>query len=160
MKGLRKLCLFKQNTDISHTGTTAETIVFSSFIEAGTLDINDILRFYAMFEQTNNANVKTCRIYFNTTNNLTGSPIQVATRLLQNNTGLNLLRNLIFKNSLTTQNIIAPTTNYSSSESISNLVNSTLSIDFSVSQYFIVSIQLANSADTVTLKDLIGEIKR
>lgn len=160
MKGLRKLCLFKQNTDIAHTGTTAETLVFLYQIEAGTFQFNDILRFYAMFEQTNNANVKTCRIYFNTVNNLTGTPIQVATRLLQNNTGLNLLRNLIFKNSLTSQNIIAPTTNYSSSESISNLVNTTLSIDFTVTQYFIVSIQLANATDTVTLKDLIGEIKR
>lgn len=154
-------CIIKDNSGISHTGTTAETLIFSQLIPAGTLEASDIFRFNIMFGlNTNNANVKTARVYFNTTNDLLGTPIIVATRTLTSAINGNCLRNLFLKNSLTIQDIGIPTSNFVSDENVSNVSISTINIDFSVDQYFILSAQLANSADTMGVRSIMAQILR
>ena len=152
--------LFKQNTDVTHTGTTSETLIYSILIPSGTFEANDILRFNIMFgAMTNNANVKTGRVYCNTTNTLVGAT-QVATRTLTSVINGNCLRNLVFKNSLTSQEISRPTTTFVNDENTSNNNVDLVSINFAVNQYFIVSAQLATGTDTMGIKNLYGEILR
>jgi len=148
----------KQNASISHTGTTANTIVANYLIPAGTFQANDFFRFVASMTTTNNTNVKTIRLYFNTSISLTGATL-VATRLLTSLIGTTLARTLCFKNSLSSQEIFSPTVNFGDDENVSTNLN-TLSINFGVNQYLIVAIELANSADTVVYSSLRTNIFR
>lgn len=152
--------LFKQNTGISVTGFTTEQKVYSVLIPAGTFSANDTLRFNIMYGLlTNNANVKTARVYINDTDDLV-TPTLIATRTLTSLANANHLRNLVFQNSLTSQIITSASANLTNDE-VSNGVNmSTLTIDFSIDQYFIISFEQAVSTDTMGIRYITGEIKR
>jgi hypothetical protein len=150
---------FKQNATVTHTGTITNTIIASYLIPAGTFDANDVLRFNGYFTQTNNANVKTARIYVNSTATLVGAT-QIAIRTLTSSAGLAFARELVFKNSLTSQEIISTAANSADSETATNTAVSALSLDFSVDQHIIVAVQLANAADSVSLRWLRSEILR
>jgi hypothetical protein len=148
----------KQNASITHTGTTANTIVASYLIPAGTFQANDFFRFVAAMTTTNNANVKTLRVYTNSSISLTGATL-LATRLLTSLVGTTLARTLCFKNSLSSQEIFSPTVNFGDDENVSTGLN-TLSVNFGVNQYLIVAVELANSADSVVYSSLRTNIFR
>jgi len=154
--------LIKQNTDISHTGVTTETIIFNNgFIPAGTFQENDTFRFNIMFgANTNNANNKTGRVYINTTNDLTGSPILIATKTLPSAINATCLRNLVFKNSLTSQQILRPSSNAVTDENLSNALVDLVAIDSTVDLYFIVTGQLATGTDVMGIRSINSEILR
>jgi hypothetical protein len=150
---------FKQNTTVAHTGTTANTIIASYLIPAGTFGANDILRFNGYFTQDNNANVKTARLYVNSTASLIGAT-QIALRTLTNSAGSGFARELVFKNSLSSQEIVSATGNILDSESANNTNITATSINFSVDQFVIVAVELADASDTVSLRWLRSEILR
>jgi hypothetical protein len=150
---------FKQNVNVTHTGTTANTIVASYLITAGTFQSNDFLRFVAAMTTTNNANVKTLRVYLNSSISLTGATL-IATRLLTSSTGAGMARDLVFKNSLTSQEIALVTNNVGDNENSANVGLTSLSVNFGANQYFIVAVELANSADSVNLNSLRTNIFR
>jgi hypothetical protein len=148
----------KQNSSITHTGTTANTIVASYLITAGTFQANDFFRFVAAMTTTNNVNVKTIRFYFNSSVSLSGATL-VATRVLTSLVGTTLARTITFKNSLSSQEIFSPTVNFGDDENVSTGLN-TLSVNFGVNQYLIVAVELANSADSVVYSSLRTNIFR
>jgi hypothetical protein len=149
----------KQNLSISHTGTTAETIISNYLIPAGTFEANDIFRWRAYFTATNNANVKNVRFYTNTSVSLTGAQ-QLGRRLLTSSAGRSVSRDLVFKNSLSSQETLLVTADIGDDEGATNTALSTRSINFAVDQYFLVTVELANSGDTVTLNWLRSQIFR
>lgn len=151
--------LFKQNTTISHTGTLEETKIFSVLIPTGTFQANDFMNFHFHLNATNNANVKTCRVYCNTTDDLSGSPILLATRTVNSFAGMGVKRTLAFNNSLTSQEIVQPTAIITTDEAAS-VATSTLAIDFTVKQYFIITFQLESTSDTISLRHLRTWINR
>jgi hypothetical protein len=148
----------KQNASITHTGTTANTIVASYLIPAGTFQANDFFRFVAAMTTTNNANVKTLRVYTNSSISLTGATL-LATRLLTSLVGTTLARTICFKNSLSSQEVFSPTVNFGDDENVSTGLN-TLSVNFGVNQYLIVAVELANSTDSVVFNSLRTNIFR
>jgi hypothetical protein len=150
---------FKQNVNVTHTGTTANTIVASYLITAGTFQSNDFLRFVAAMTTTNNANVKTLRVYLNSSISLTGATL-IATRLLTSSTGAGMARDLVFKNSLTSQEIVIVTNSVGDNENSANVGVTSLSVNFGANQYFIVAVELANSTDSVNLNSLRTNIFR
>jgi hypothetical protein len=150
---------FKQNVNVTHTGTTANTIVASYLITAGTFNANDFFRFVIQTSQTVNTNVKTLRVYANTSASLTGATL-MATRLLTSASGTGLGRDLVFKNSLTSQDISSTTNNHGDNENNTNVFVTSLTIDFTVNQYFIVAVELTNSTDEVVLRSLRTNIFR
>jgi len=158
----QKKQLIKQNTDISHTGVTTETIIFNNgFIPAGTFQENDTFRFNIMFgANTNNANNKTGRVYINTTNDLSGSPILIATKTLPSAVNATCLRNLVFKNSLTSQQILRPSANAITDENLSNAAVDLVAIDSTVDLYFIVTGQLATGTDVMGIRSINSKILR
>jgi hypothetical protein len=152
--------LLKQNTTISHTGTTSPTIVINRLINAGTINLNDLLRYYLYVSCTNNANVKSLKCYFNTTNDLSGSPILVATRTLTSVGFTPIIRNIWMKNSLTSQETSGVNANTVNDEASGNVSISTLNVNFSVNQYFIVLLDMVNAGDTINIHAFKFEISR
>jgi hypothetical protein len=150
---------FKQNVNVTHTGTTANTIVASYLITAGTFEANDFFRFVAVMTATNNANVKTLRVYLNSSISLTGATL-IATRLLTSSAGAAMARDLVFKNSLTSQEILIVTNSAGDNEASANVGVTSLSVNFVANQYFIVAVELTNSADSVNLNSLRTNIFR
>jgi hypothetical protein len=150
---------FKQNVNVTHTGTTANTIVASYLITAGTFEANDFLRFVIQTSQTVNTNVKTLRVYTNTSVSLTGATL-IATRLLTSASGTALGRDLVFKNSLTSQDISSTTNNHGDNENNTNVFQTSLTVDFTVNQYFILAVELTNTTDEVVLRSLRTNILR
>jgi hypothetical protein len=150
---------FKQNVNVTHMGTTANTIVASYLINAGTFEVNDFFRFVIQTIHANNANVKTLRVYLNSSISLTGATL-IATRLLTSSAGAAMARDLVFKNSLTSQEIALVTNNVGDNENSTNVGATSLSVNFGANQYFIVAVELANSADSVVLSNLRTNIFR
>jgi hypothetical protein len=148
----------KQNVSITHTGTTANTIIASYLIPSGTFQANDIFRFSIQTSQIVNANIKTLRVYINTSTSLTGATL-IATRTLTSLAGCNAARDLVFKNSLSSQEIYNVTSNIADNESANSSI-SMLSINFHVNQFFIVAVELANVSDSVIFNYLRTNIFR
>lgn len=150
---------FKQNVNVTHTGTTANTIVASYLITAGTFEANDFFRFVIQTSQTVNTNVKTLRVYANTSASLTGATL-MATRLLTSASGTATARDLVFKNSLTSQDISSTTNNHGDNENNTNVFVTSLTIDFTVNQFLILAVELTNTTDEVVLRSLRTNILR
>jgi len=150
---------FKQNVNVTHTGTTANTIVASYLINSGTFEANDFFRFLIQTSHTNNANVKTLRVYINSSVSLVGATL-IATRLLTSSAGASMARDLIFKNSLSSQDISFVTNSFGDNENNSNVTVSSLTINFSVNQYFIVAFELADGTDSAVIRGLRTNIFR
>ena len=151
---------FKQNTTSALTGTTAETLITSILIPANTFQANDWLRWVASINATGNTNVKTLRFYFNTTASLSGAT-QVAQRQLTNVVTQPVIRNMFFVNSISSQKTLLGTAlNTATDETATGGTQATLSINFAVDQYFIISGQLAVGTDTITINGITSNINR
>jgi len=142
--------LFKRNIPIIHTGVTGETVIATYLIPGGTLQGNDILKWYLYYTMTNNANAKEYKAYFNTTPDLIGSPVQVGVRNTVSVGGSAFGRELIFQNSLTNQRIWIVTSNLTVPEVAVTSAMSSLTIDFTVDQYLVLTNNLAVGTDNIT----------
>jgi hypothetical protein len=151
---------FKQNTTSALTGTTAETLITSILIPANTFQANDWFRWVASINATGNTNVKTLRFYFNTSATLIGAT-QVAQRQLTNVVTQPVIRNMFFVNSISSQKTLLGTAlNTATDETATGGTQATLSINFAVDQYFIISGQLAVGTDTITINGITSNINR
>ena len=153
-------CPFKQNATISHTGTASNTKVYSALIPGGTFSANDILRWMLQIGATSNANTKTFRYYFNTTDSLTGATLAGTYALSSGAVFVGSDRVMTFKGSISSQEVGIVSSSFQSQFSASASSPSALTIDFSVDQYFIVAIQLANGADTANIFSISSELYR
>lgn len=154
--------IYKINTPISHTGTTAATVISSYLISAGTVQANDFLKFSLRHYSTNNTNLKTIKLYANTSNTISGAT-QLATYAYATNSGgvIWFKRNLLFQNSLSSQKIINTTVSHANDEiSYPNNGDSSLSLNFANDVWILIQVTLANSGDTFTLNAFMNEIDR
>ncbi len=157
--GLTNL-FFKQNTPISHTGTTAETVVYTYSI-LNVFQANDFFQFRIMTgNNTNNANVKTMRVYVNSTPDLAGTPVLIATRILTSVVASPCIRTLVFKNNIAQQQILNPASNVVTDDAVTSGTISDLTIDFSTQKYFVITFQLATGTDTVGIRFINTKIDR
>lgn len=152
--------IFKQNITLSHTGDTSNTLKYSSLIAAGTFEANDILKYSALIGSTSNANTKTFRFYFNTSASLSGATLISTYTISSGSLTIGLSRIMIFKNSLSSQEIGIVSSSFQTEFSTSAVAPTALTINFAVDQYLIVAIQLANSGDTGYVYGITSEIYR
>ena len=68
-------------------------------------------------------------------------------------------RDLVFKNSLSSQDIASTTNNFGDNEN-NNVTISQLTVNFAVNQYFIIAFELTNTTDSVILNSLRTNIFR
>jgi hypothetical protein len=157
------LAPFKSNTDIVHTGTLAETKVFSQLIPAGTIAANDMIDYVIKFTPGATANTKTIKVYFNTSDSLTGATLFAsygASTISSRYSGLQ--RKIIFKNSLSSQQILLSSqTTVINEDTTVTVASETKTQNFAVNQYFIVSVTLTvSTAETVTINSILSKTYR
>lgn len=154
--------LFKQTVPVSHTGSTAEFILKSWLIPAGTMQANDVLRVTSHFSTLGTASTKSLRYRINTVNSLAGVVNVAINTVASAVTDMTpFVRNIVFNNSLSAQTIITPSNSVLNDESIaSNAANGALTFNFAIDQYFIISGMVNNAGDTITLLDAYGIIIR
>jgi len=140
-------------TTTSHTGNTSETKLGNSIlIPAGTLGANDMLEITCFFSRASGSTTSVNRVRAHTLDQVSGAT-QIAT-VSQTTTQLTtgLQRRMYFKNSLSSQEIFNTTANTPDEMITTTVAISSLSIDFSLAQYIMVSVQLANSADSGAIR--------
>lgn len=148
------------NVSSSFTGNTNENISDSILIPAGTLSANDVLSITAVYTKTGTAGTLIVRLSANTSAAVPGTRIGILGNAAAN-LWYKLNREVIFKNSLTSQTVFGNAVASAPSDIAQNSnALSALTIDFSVDQYIIVSGQLSNGADTGTFQGWEIEIRR
>lgn len=144
--------LDKNNVNVSLTGTTTETILDSSLITAGTIEANDRIIINVRAVPTGISGSKTLKVYANDSLTLTGATL-IATYTFTTTSTL-FVRNIVFKNSVSSQNVITTSSIASDVQSSFTSGNfSTLSINFATNKYIILSGQLTVGTDTITIND-------
>jgi len=132
---MHQVNLYNLATPVVLTGTTTETTLLTIPIKGGAMGLRGRLNEIAFFTMTNNANNKTFRA------KIGGSTIATTTSSNLNATGLNFW--LLNRNSQSSQ--------------YNNNANS-FAIDTSVDFNLVITGQLANAADTLTLVALSLEV--
>jgi hypothetical protein len=145
--------LDKNNVNVSLTGTTTETILDSSLITGGTIEANDRIIINVRALPTGVSGNKTLKVYVNDSLTLTGATL-IATYTFTT-TSILFVRNIVFKNSVSSQNVITTTSSIASDvqSSFTSGNFSTLSINFATNKYIILSGQLTVGTDTITIND-------
>jgi hypothetical protein len=139
--------------NITHTGTTNNTLIYSKLIDANVVGTGDTIQFSTKFTKpAGSAANPTVRLYINTTSSLSGATL-LATYVTTNLNGRFFLVERTANVDGATTNFIAATSGaLTDSASLSTVASSDVSIDWTVDQYFIVAIQLGNAADSTTLR--------
>lgn len=131
---------------------TSNNVIKSITIPANTYTDGNVLRLFGGGDKIGTAGTITVRIYANTVNNLTGTPILMAQSVFTNtNLTFQMDRNL-FVRSTTTWGYASNVNNSMGFLASSTINSNDLAIDWTVTQYIIIAIQLANGADQVNVK--------
>lgn len=131
------------------TGTTANTYLTGSLISAGTLKVGDMFDISTRVIKTGTAGNSIVRYYVNDTNDLSGSPILLATITnLATSTYLGYERNFVIKSATNTTGI-GNTSNFSGDTNGGYTGAPTASnIDWTTNKYIVIAVQNGSSADS------------
>jgi hypothetical protein len=140
-------------TPVSGTAVTTEEILKVIPVSSSIVSIGDMLEVYSATANTSNANTKTWKMYINTTPDLVGSPVLLATSQMTTNAQSTIFSKKLPVLSLTslfcyggpTQSGASPYGSIQASSTILTVPN--LSNAF----YIIITSQKATASDTVTL---------
>lgn len=142
-------------TQVSHTGTATETKLFSALIPAGTMETGDHIRFNINTVNGSGSGNKVWRVYMNTADAIPASTLQIATYTYTGFAG-RIIRNM-WVSASNTLRMLLRATGAATDETATALNNTwidSVTIDFSVDQYFIITCALGNSGDTTYLFDV------
>ena len=146
--------LLKNSTDAS-TSSTTYTLLYSGLIPANTFAVGDMFYFEITYRKTGTAGTGNHRVYLNTSASLTGAT-QIAQKVTDAATNLygKFARTPIIKSSTNTEIIIA-TNNLNTDLTNVNNAASTLNINWTVDQYFLVGVSVAVATDTSILSGVL-----
>jgi len=131
---------------------TSNNVIKSITIPANTFTNGNVLRLFGGGDKTGTVGTTTIKIYANTVNNLTGSPVLIAQSVFSNtNLTFQIDRNL-FVRSTTTWGYASNVNNSMGPLASSTINSNDLAIDWTVTQYIIIAIQLNSGADQVNVK--------
>ncbi len=137
------------STPATITGTTTETIVGSIEVLANTFKTINFLEIYALSSKSNSVDSSIITIYLNDTNNLSGTPLQLATYGVTSTRITNMFRkatlfsNILDMNSSRTASIV---TNIAASTAASGDNDSSVAYDVNTTKYIIFTVTNTNSA--------------
>lgn len=136
---------------VTHTGNTSETALATITIPAGAMGPNGVLRVTALTTNNNNANIKTTRFRWDTISGTDFLGYATTTNVTHQPQ-----RTIWNRNSASSQiSVPAGITNPFAAISIAP---ATAAINTAVATTFVITGQLANAADTVTLESYLVEI--
>jgi hypothetical protein len=144
-----KTTVFKNTTQTVVTGTTSETIIYAEEVLANSISNNTILSFKSRFGR--NPRVGTCalKLYLNTVNNLSGSPVAIAQVTINANTGVQpFIREQIFIK----DNVLSllGSSNALSDVTTTGGVLTTSTYNINTTYYWILTAQPNTSTDSLT----------
>ena len=149
------IVLGKQHTASSVTGTTAETTLYSLVIPGGTIKANGLLRIIALWSFTGSTNSKTFKFKLGGTEFYSPSTVTAANISLQSQ---QIIRN---RNSASSQIASGSSTaNPGVGFGFFTVAPHIGTVDTSVDQTLIITGQLANAAETITLESVVVEVMR
>lgn len=141
--------VFKTTTDISHTGDTNNTLVFSQLISANTVTVGDVLEYRVKLRKSGTAGILTARVYVNTSASLSGATLIASRAVASASDNISVFERMPFVKSATNTEDLLATNTTVQTIAVSTTVGVTNSnIDWTVGQYFIIALQLGNSGDT------------
>jgi hypothetical protein len=138
------------NTDKTITGTIAETYLAGLLVP--TLTANSSLDFLAIANKTGTAGTIVWNLYYNTTNNMAGTPVKIGTytHAAASLYGGQFIRRIVYKNSLTSAMIFRATVNSANDFTANSGAMTPITADLS-GKYLIITATLTNAADTAIL---------
>lgn len=145
--------LSKTSLSAAHTGTTSNTYVDSLLIPANTYGAGTVFEVLSRVNKTTSVSTYTHRLYVNTTNNLSGSPILIATAATSAaaNRFQQITRQveIMVANGTGAGTEVMAATQASTQDDVQQTDMTTCAIDWTVNQYIICAIQLANGTDSI-----------
>lgn len=144
---LHSIKFYDLSAAVALTGTTVETTLLTINIPSGLIGTNGKVKMYPLYSMTNNANSKTLRV------KLGGSTaFSTSVSSSSQSSALVIIRNI------GSESVQKSATTVVSGLGNNSATLTTLAIDTSVTTTIVVTGQLANSADTMTLEDFFMEI--
>ena len=140
---------YKNTTDGSASSGTTNTFSQSVLVPGNSVALGNVLEFKLRGRKTGGNAVYTIRLYANTTNNLSGSPLLLATYTgtLTQALALQMTRTAAVKNATTnTEMLLATTTNLPNDNT--NTTFSAIAVDWTTDKYIIGAVQNANATDS------------
>lgn len=144
--------VFKNTTDGASSTSTTNTFSQSILIPANSVALGKVLEFKLRGRKTGAANTFTIRLYVNTTNNLSGSPLLLATFLGTATQALSqqIVRTGAVKNVTTNTELLAPTTANAATD-FQNTTFSAVAVDWTTQLYLIGATQCTAGTDTALI---------
>ena len=144
-----KTTVFKNTTQTVVTGTTGEVIIYAEEVLANTLSDNTILSFKSRFGRNPRVNTCALKLYLNTVNNLSGSPVAIAQLTIPVNVGAQpFIREQIFiKDNVLS---VLGSSNSASDVPSGGGVFTTSTYNINTTYYWILTAQPNTSTDSLT----------
>jgi uncharacterized protein YbjQ (UPF0145 family) len=136
---------------VSHTGNTNETALATVTIPANAMGANGVVRVTSHFTNNNSANNKTARIRFNT---ITGSIYKQNI----NTTVTGFITQIEIHNRNATNSQVGAPSSLTTTFGTTSGTTVTSAIDTTADSTVVISGQLANSGDTITLESYLVEV--
>lgn len=156
--GVQSRTLWIDNSSSGLTGSTSETKVASFQIPANTLGANDIIEIFITATKSGTAGSMTPRVYFNTSDAVGGTQVAVNSSI-GSNLWNSFVRRGVCKNATNAQ-VWYNLSNANDDVFSTNSAKLSTSIDFTATQYIVISNQLGNSSDTGTVESVTLRIYR
>jgi hypothetical protein len=150
----RQRKLFNLTPQVTHTGTTAKTIITSFYIPANTFSNGDFLTFSALVTKVANINITTHTLEINTTNTLTGATIISTAGFNTTNFSMKFKREMALNGgNIYLLNISNNTQNDQTIMATASLT-STFTYNLAADLYFFVTCQLNSASDSITYRGI------
>jgi hypothetical protein len=142
------LGVFKNLTNGAVSSGTTNTFSQSILIPANSVVLNNVIEFKLRGQKTGNNATYTIRLYVNTTNNLSGTPVLLATYLGGSTLPLaqQMIRTAAVKNATSNTEMLLAST--SLANDFTNSTFSSIAINWGVNQYLIGAVQNTSALDS------------
>lgn len=136
-------------TTSSHTGDLVETVIATYFIPANTFKAGDLMYLEYLVSSNTTGDIWADRFYINTTNDLSGSPVQLMYFETSGGTHLNWRDFFVLDSN--TLNVFVPPTVQNNSEGgvLTTPYTQVTGIDLTIDNYLVQTVQIAANTSQI-----------
>jgi hypothetical protein len=143
-----KVTVFASATDGTASSGISNTISHSQLIPANTFAVDDMIRFNWRLRTSGTAGTRETRMYFNTSNSLTGATLMATVSLTNTLLVSGAQRFAAIKNATTNTEVVTTTTNQLTDYNNFSTAATTLAIDWTADVYIIFACNVLNAGDS------------
>jgi hypothetical protein len=146
--------LFNLTPQVTHTGTTAKTIIATYYIPANTFTAGDFLNFSALVTKVANIGNTTHTLEINTTNTLTGATLISTAGFNTTNFSMKFKREMALNGGNIYLLNISNNTQNDQTIGATASATSVFTYNLGADLYFFVTCQLTNATDSITYRGI------